>query len=66
MIGVRVAMHSLSPNNIVFPTLLTTLFSTALGVLLTWVFLRPKKHRQRVHAPIILNKHQKIKEAGMR
>ena len=66
MIGVRVAMHSLSPNDIVLPTLFTTLFSTALGVFLTWAFLRPKKtSTQRIHAPAIFIKTQKNKGAGM-
>ena len=43
LIAVRVSMHSLSPADIVFPTLFTTLFSTLLGGFLTWLFLRPKK-----------------------
>ena len=43
LIAVRVSMHSLSPADIVFPTLFTTLFSTILGGFLTWLFLRPKK-----------------------
>ena len=42
LIAVRVSMHSLSPADIVFPTLFTTLFSTILGGFLTWLFLRPK------------------------
>jgi spore maturation protein A len=67
MIGVRVAMHSLAPNDIVLPTLLATLFSTALGVFLVWAFLRPKiKRRQRVHAPTISTKTEKRKGAGAR
>ena len=43
LIAVRVSMHSLSPADIVFPTLFTTLFSTILGGFLTWLFLHPKK-----------------------
>lgn len=46
LIAVRVSMHSLSPADIVFPTLLTTLFSTLLGGVLTWLLLRPKKRKK--------------------
>lgn len=45
LIAVRVSMHSLSPADIVLPTLFTTLFSTLLGAFLTWLFLRPKKRK---------------------
>lgn len=45
LIAVRVSMHSLSPADIVLPTLFTTLFSTLLGGFLTWLFLRPKKQK---------------------
>ena len=43
IIGVRVAMHSLSPMNVVIPTLITTLFSTLIAVVLTRVLIPPKK-----------------------
>ncbi len=43
IIGVRVAMHSLSPMDIVIPTLLTTTFSTLLAILLTRLLIPPKK-----------------------
>lgn len=43
MIGVRVAMGSASPMDIVIPTLLTTLFSTLLGCALTALFFGGKK-----------------------
>ena len=43
MVGVRVAMGSAAATDIILPTLLTTVFSTALGIFLTWLFLRPKK-----------------------
>lgn len=59
IIGVRVALNSTAPAIIVIPTLLTTLFSTLLGVLLTRLFLHPK----RVHAPDI---YKKTKGAGIR
>ena len=43
IIGVRVAMQSVSPYDVVIPTLLATAFSTLLGILLTRVFIPPKK-----------------------
>ncbi len=43
MVAVRVSLQSGNPTDIILPTLLTTLFSTVVGVLLTRVFLHPKK-----------------------
>ena len=43
LIAVRVSMHSLSPADIVLPTLFTTLFSTLFAAFLVWAILRPKK-----------------------
>lgn len=45
MIAVRVAMNSANPNDIILPTFLTTLFSTLLGVVLTRLFIHPKKRK---------------------
>jgi len=42
IIAVRVAMHSAAPNDIIIPTVLATLFSTAVGILLTMLFIKPK------------------------
>ncbi len=42
IIGVRVAMQSVAPTNIVIPTLITTAFSTLFALLLTRVFIPPK------------------------
>ena len=42
IIGVRVALGSGAPADIVIPTLLTTVFSTLIGVLLTRLFIPPK------------------------
>lgn len=47
LVAVRVAMHSANPTDIILPTLLATLFSTALGVGLTMLFIRPKKKAKR-------------------
>ena len=43
IIGVRVAMQSVAPNNVVLPTLLATLLSTFLGIVLTRLFIPPRK-----------------------
>ncbi len=40
MVAVRAAMHSANPTDIILPTLLTTAFSTLVGVLLTGIFVR--------------------------
>lgn len=62
IIGVRVAMGSVSPMDIVIPTALTSLLCTLLGVLLTALLLRPKKEKNDVFLP----NTQKIKGAGTR
>ncbi len=46
IIGVRVAMQSAAPTDIVIPTLITTLFSTLLGVVLTRLLIPPTKTRK--------------------
>lgn len=46
MIAVRTAMKSVAPADIVLPTMLTTAFSTLLGVLLTALIFKPKKARK--------------------
>jgi spore maturation protein A len=67
MLAVRVSMASLSPYNIILPTLFTTIFSTLLGVMLTWAILRPKPERAHlVHTHSILHKQIKTRGAGMR
>lgn len=43
IVAVRTSLQSVAPYDIILPTLLTTCFSTLLGVTLTWAFLRPKK-----------------------
>ncbi len=51
MVAVRAAIHSANPTDIILPTLLTTLFSTLVGVLLTGIFIRPSvKNRQKAPA----------------
>ncbi|MBQ7924213.1 MAG: hypothetical protein IJ329_02790 [Clostridia bacterium] len=48
IIGVRVAMQSAAPTDIVIPTLITTAFSTILAVVLTRLLIPPKKQRDNV------------------
>ena len=43
IIGVRVAMQSAAPNNVVIPTILATMLSTFLGVVLTRLLIPPHK-----------------------
>jgi spore maturation protein A len=43
MVAVRTSFGSANPADIILPTLLTTLFSTLVGIILTFAFLRPKK-----------------------
>jgi spore maturation protein A len=47
VIGLRTALGSSAPADVVLPTLLTTLFSTAIGVALTCLFLAPKRAKNR-------------------
>ncbi|MBQ8658686.1 MAG: spore maturation protein [Clostridia bacterium] len=47
IIGVRTALKSAAPADIVLPTLLTTAFSTLLGVALTALFLSPRRAVQK-------------------
>ena len=50
IIGVRTALGSISPTNIVLPTLLASLFSSLLGVVLVRLFIPSKrKHSLSVH-----------------
>ncbi len=48
VVGIRAALGSGSPADIILPTFLTTLFSTGLGVLLGFLLLRDKKRPTRV------------------
>ena len=41
IIGVRVALHSANPTDVIVPTFLATLLSTVLGVCLTKAFIKP-------------------------
>ena len=48
VIGIRIALGSGNPTDIVLPTILATFISTGIGILLTFLFLRDKKHPTRV------------------
>ncbi len=43
MVAVRTSFGSANPTDIILPTVLTTVFSTLLGITLTALFLHPKK-----------------------
>lgn len=58
VIGIRVALGSGNPTDIVLPTLLATAFSTGVGILLAFLFLRDKKR------PTHGRKQRKTKGAG--
>ena len=47
LIAVRVALGSASPNDIILPTFLCTLFSTLLSAALTRVFIPPIKRKEK-------------------
>lgn len=47
IIGVRVAMQSADPLNILLPTVLTSLFSTLLGAALVRIFVPPKRKAEK-------------------
>ncbi|MBQ8294930.1 MAG: hypothetical protein IJX87_00690 [Clostridia bacterium] len=68
MIAVRTALNSAAPTDIILPTLLTTAFSTLLGVILTKLFIKPnvKAHdRSNASRPIFHTHKIKTKEAGI-
>ena len=64
IIGIRVALNSAAPTDIILPTLITTVFSTLLGVVLTRLLIPPKaaKRKKRAHAGV---KILKTKGAGI-
>lgn len=63
LVAVRVAMQSSNPTDIIFPTIIATVFSTVLGVLLTTLAYRKKNscRRKAVSAPPL----KKIKTRGI-
>ncbi len=73
IVAVRAAMQSGNPTDIILPTLLTTLFSTIVGVLLTMAFL-PSHHKKgkksaeltTVHATSTAPIQTQTRGAGMR
>ncbi len=50
IVAMRTGMGSVAPNSILIPTVLTTVFSTLVGVLLVRVFI-PSKSKKRSEAP---------------
>lgn len=62
MVALRTSLQSANPTDIILPTLITTIFSTLLGVCLTALFLRPKPQKIAVNSP----KRRQIKGVCMR
>jgi spore maturation protein A len=60
LVAVRVAMGSNAPTDIILPTLLTSAFSTLIGVAMVFTFIRPKKTATSPHAI------QKLKEKNVK
>lgn len=60
IIGVRVALKSANPLNILVPTVLTSLFSTLLGALLVRIFIPPKRKAEKT----VKNKVKTQKQRG--
>ena len=63
IVSVRVGMQRANPYDIILPTLFATLLSTLFGVLLTWVFLRPKT---KATQPVFSPSFKKTKGVSMR
>ena len=67
LVAVRVAMHSASPMDIIFPTLLVSLFSTVLGAVLVKVFIPSiSTSKKREKSTVKITKKQKTVGAGTR
>ena len=71
MIAVRVAMRSVSPYDIILPTILSTLFSTLLGVVFTLLLIKPVDNKEKSPHHVCVERifrlnNKKIKGAGMR
>ena len=67
LVAVRLAMGSATPNDIILPTLIVSVFSTLLGALLTRVFIKPQpKRKTSQKKDFILHKNIKMTGAGTR
>lgn len=47
IVAMLTSMHSGNPTSIILPTLFTTLFSSLLGCTLTFLFVRPKRKKEK-------------------
>ena len=65
IIGIRVALNSAAPADIILPTLITTAFSTLIGVLLTRLLIPPRKEKSRFFTSKPTRLIAKTKGAGM-
>ena len=61
IVGIRVALGSAAPADIILPTIITTALSTILGVLLTRIFIPPTSGKTKTRAALYL----KTKGAGI-
>ena len=66
VIGVRAALHSAAPADIVLPTILTSTFSTLLAVALVYLFIPKNKAKRADIYPVFSTKTIKNTGAGMR
>ncbi len=57
IVAVRVSLRSAAPTDIILPTLFTTVLSTLLGVILTRIFLFPRRRKQTA-APSLIQRNQ--------
>ncbi len=53
IISIRVALSSSAPTDIVLPTLITTVFSSVLGAVLTRLLIPPKREKRISPAPLL-------------
>lgn len=65
IIGIRVALRSAAPADIILPTLLSTVFSTLLGAVLVRLLIAPKRKTERQTDHIKRRSFLKSKGAGI-
>lgn len=65
IIAVRTALKSAAPADIVLPTILTTAFSTVLGVFFTWLFLSKDRKKSSATAQPKIRHIIKTRGAGI-
>ena len=67
LVAVRLAMGSATPNDIIVPTLIVSVFSTVLAACLTRLFIHPKQsEKQTQKKGLVFFKKHKMEGAGTR